>query len=807
LRNRTTNNVIAVWPLPKLQERIFDMREYYHSRQSTDPFSDRPPWFRLVGRAFISLKSLYHETPMEHELKVVDENANVVGKLRVSIMPGQVVKNLSAEDLPPGMYEEREVDFSGYAPDDDDDGDDDDRDDEEEEMANARGATGDQRAMGKSDNLIDLGDDTGNDTGNESGIEADGDSLAGDAEVGANVDVAKTPEKPAASMTSAKLKARSRLDSRHGQRYRFVVTVLDASDLPLEFVDVFCQFRFLNNTDAAFSTESLQNENGRLQFYHAQQICVDITDRFLEYVDKEAMIFELFGHFESHPLHISSASEAEKAANLKDQISSMMSTPQDEPDASGPAPCEKHNLLVWYEICELANSGDFEPVEVTHDSKHVSYFNLQQGVQRRVRITISHESGEELEWGHVLDLSIGNIRSDVNDMEAQAIPALSLSILPTRTKINTGTGDDRTFLQIEANWDSAKHDMRLLNRVTPPTEVVFIGLSAVLDVKGCARPVVFKQDLALQILGREKRSSSGFFKTLMGPKIADTSKVSHVYDMSLKPASTGDARLAASPQTGMFGRIGEHSGYRPRGASLLGEHDILVNQHNKIKKVEQTKQFLQLHNALNVCAGDLAIKTPTKAEADVSWENESPERKAIAQKMLDLLSRPEIGSAPVSPVKEKAPGAPVTPEKEPEADPLIPELLRVDLTKNIIHKGYLLFLETRNNGWVKRWAFIRKPFLCITDHEKDYVIRVSIRLKDITIQFNEDHTHMMGVKNLFTMCTKNRGFLVQTLKPKDMETWLNHFDPLLAGTITSRMGLVQGTPQKATPKKSWKQGW
>ena len=68
-------------------------------------------------------------------------------------------------------------------------------------------------------------------------------------------------------------------------------------------------------------------------------------------------------------------------------------------------------------------------------------------------------------------------------------------------------------------------------------------------------------------------------------------------------------------------------------------------------------------------------------------------------------------------------------------------------------------------------------------------------------------THMMGVKNLFTMCTKNRGFLVQTLKPKDMETWLNHFDPLLAGTITSRMGLVQGTPQKATPKKSWKQGW
>jgi hypothetical protein len=48
---------------------------------------------------------------------------------------------------------------------------------------------------------------------------------------------------------------------------------------------------------------------------------------------------------------------------------------------------------------------------------------------------------------------------------------------------------------------------------------------------------------------------------------------------------------------------------------------------------------------------------------------------------------------------------------------------------------------------------------------------------------------MMGIKNLFTLCTKHRGFLVQTLKPKDMEPWLNCFDPLLAGTIMSRMGL------------------
>jgi hypothetical protein len=89
LRNRTSLDVIAVWKLQKLRDRIFDMREFYHSQSSgVDPFSDRPPWFRLIGRSFITLKSLLYETPLEHELQVVNEAAVRVGKLRINIMPG-----------------------------------------------------------------------------------------------------------------------------------------------------------------------------------------------------------------------------------------------------------------------------------------------------------------------------------------------------------------------------------------------------------------------------------------------------------------------------------------------------------------------------------------------------------------------------------------------------------------------------------------------------------------------------------------------------------------------------------------------
>ena len=37
--------------------------------------------------------------------------------------------------------------------------------------------------------------------------------------------------------------------------------------------------------------------------------------------------------------------------------------------------------------------------------------------------------------------------------------------------------------------------------------------------------------------------------------------------------------------------------------------------------------------------------------------------------------------------------------------------------------------------------------------------------------------------NIFAVCTKHRGVLLQALNDKDMNDWLYAFNPLLAGTI------------------------
>lgn len=96
-------------------------------------------------------------------------------------------------------------------------------------------------------------------------------------------------------------------------------------------------FSFLHRHDEAFSTEPLKNagKGAPLGFYHVQnvgaetqytpapcqvvcvltvaslsvclgseQISVEVTESFIEYVKTKPIVFEVFGHYQQHPLHL-----------------------------------------------------------------------------------------------------------------------------------------------------------------------------------------------------------------------------------------------------------------------------------------------------------------------------------------------------------------------------------------------------------------------------------------------------------------------------------------------------------------------
>lgn len=67
------------------------------------------------------------------------------------------------------------------------------------------------------------------------------------------------------------------LQKKLGQKFRFVVTVLNVQGVSLAYKDLFVQFGFqYKQSAAAFSTEGLPNNGESLDFYHAQQVSVEV---------------------------------------------------------------------------------------------------------------------------------------------------------------------------------------------------------------------------------------------------------------------------------------------------------------------------------------------------------------------------------------------------------------------------------------------------------------------------------------------------------------------------------------------------
>ncbi|KAI5613395.1 kinesin-like protein KIF1A isoform X5, partial [Silurus asotus] len=105
---------------------------------------------------------------------------------------------------------------------------------------------------------------------------------------------------------------------------------------------------FIHRHDEAFSTEPLKN-TGRgppLGFYHVQNITVDVTKSFVEYIKTQPIVFEVFGHYQKQPF----------PPLCKDLISPLRpsrlpATKLSAMARSSAGPCHsKYDLMVFFEI-------------------------------------------------------------------------------------------------------------------------------------------------------------------------------------------------------------------------------------------------------------------------------------------------------------------------------------------------------------------------------------------------------------------------------------------------------------------------
>ncbi|XP_025711463.1 kinesin-like protein KIF1B isoform X9 [Callorhinus ursinus] len=890
------NGATHYWSLEKLRQRLDLMREMYDRAgevasgaqdeseatvTGSDPFYDRFHWFKLVGRAFVYLSNLLYPVPLIHRVAIVSEKGEVRGFLRVAVQA--IAADEEAPDYGSGIRQSGTAKISF-----------------DNEYFNQNDFS--SVAMTRSGlSLEELRI-----------VEGQGQS----SEV-------ITPPEEISRMNDLELKSGTLLDGKMvmegfseeignhlklGSAFTFRVTVLQASGILPEYADIFCQFNFLHRHDEAFSTEPLKN-NGRgspLGFYHVQNIAVEVTESFVDYIKTKPIVFEVFGHYQQHPLHLQG-----QELNSPPQPSRRFFPPP--MPLSKPVPAtklntmsktslgqsmSKYDLLVWFEISELEPTGEYIPAVVDHTAglPCQGTFLLHQGIQRRITVTIIHEKGSELHWKDVRELVVGRIRNKAEVDEAAVDAILSLNIISAKY-LKSSHNSSRTFYRFEAVWDSSLHNSLLLNRVTPYGEKIYMTLSAYLELDHCIQPAVITKDVCMVFYSRDaKISPPRSLRSLFGSgysKSPDSNRVTGIYELSLcKMADTGSPGMQRRRRkildTSVAYVRGEENlaGWRPRGDSLILEHQWELEKLELLHEVEKTRHFLLLRERLgdsipkslsdslspSLSSGTLSTSTsissqistttfesaitPSESSGYDSTDIESlvDREKELATKCLQLLTHTfnrefsqvhgsisdcklsDISPIGRDPSVSSFSSATLTPsstcpslvearsnsldQKTPEANSrasspcpefeqfqivptvetpylaragkneflnLVPDIEEIRPGSVVSKKGYLHFKEPLYSNWAKHFVVVRRPYVFIYNSDKDPVERGIINLSTAQVEYSEDQQAMVKTPNIFAVCTKHRGVLLQALNDKDMNDWLYAFNPLLAGTIRSKL--------------------
>ncbi|XP_054905504.1 kinesin-like protein KIF1B isoform X24 [Poeciliopsis prolifica] len=905
------NGATHYWSLEKLKQRLEQMREMYDragemasahqdsdgegALTGNDPFYDRFHWFKLVGRAFVYLSNLLYPVPLVHRVAIVTEKGEVRGFLRVGVQA--IAADEEAPDYGSGVRQSGTAKISF---------------DDEYFKKNDFPST----VMTRSGlSLEELRIVEGQGQSSEVITPSEELNRINDMDL-------KLGNIPDAKLSHSEGLA-GQLEV--GSIFTFRVTVLQASGVPPEYADIFCQFNFLHRHDEAFSTEPLKNtgKGAPLGFYHVQNVSVEVTESFIEYIKSKPIVFEVFGHYQQHPLHIhgqdliSPPTPSRKYYPIPMPLSKPVpATKLNTITKSNLGQCvSKYDLLVWFEISELEPTGEYIPAIVDHSAGlpcHGTYL-LHQGIQRRITVTLIHEKGSELHWKDVRELVVGRIRNkaEVDDSAADAV--LSLNIISAKNiksshntnRLSIDKDIDRTFYRFEAVWDSSLHNSLLLNRVTPYGEKIYMTLSAYLELDHCIQPAIITKDICMVFYSRDaKISPPRSLRNLFGSgysKTPDCNRVTGIYELSLcKMSDTGSPGMQRRRRKVLDTSVayvrGEENlaGWRPRGDSLILEHQWELEKLEQLHEVEKTRHLLLLREKLvevppvgtttitkslseslspSMSSGTLSTSTsissqissatcesaitPSESSGYDSADIESlvDREKELASKCLRLLTHtfnseysqvvnsisdcklsdispigrdpsvtslssatltpsstcPSLADSRCSSLDQKTPennsrasspscsdyeNFPMVPTLEMsylaragknEFLNLVPDIEEMRPGSVVSKKGFLSFMEPRSNTWVKHFVVVRRPYVFIYNSDKDPVERGVLNLSTAQVEYSEDQQAMLKTPNTFAVCTKHRGILLQANNEKDMNDWLYAFNPLLAGTIRSKL--------------------
>ncbi|KAK2802400.1 hypothetical protein FQN50_007398 [Emmonsiellopsis sp. PD_5] len=477
---------------------------------------------------------------------------------------------------------------------------------------------------------------------------------------------------------------------------------------------------------------------------------------------------------------------------------------------------ERHDVFTRVQILELAENGEYLPVEVVQSSSlDAGTYQLHQGLQRRIVVNLTHSSTESLPWEDINALRVGTVRlldpwgkiPDV-DLKSADVP-LKLIQEPMVTDNADGTSN----VTLIGQWDSSLHGSLLLDRTTADKYRVQISLRWNLISPRLQEPIVFELDQTLQILGRAYIRPQSMFKQFWNSIRVVHSTVG-MFSVAVRPISAKRAADLWRMNTQNDYVKGEEllTAWAPRKVSLIRDFIGARKRRQRLAEIDAARGALSTRSLTPL---------PTNGRSTPSQGPDSNDRRdMLLRKYLDLWSTkkdpteiilvkdhtepPQRGAAfarkPSSTTLSVTSAAPTDtteassptfsePAQQPSKPRFLATIQHIPKNPSVLKSGYLYTPDDSNNHWIRRFVELRLPYLHIhsvpdgdeinainlrnsrVDHEPDFA-----RLLDSGGSRDGGGLSMRGQPNLFAVYGTQNTFLFAARTESQKVEWILKID-------------------------------
>ncbi|KAG0001139.1 kinesin-like protein Klp8 [Modicella reniformis] len=599
-----------------------------------------------------------------------------------------------------------------------------------------------------------------------------------------------------------------------GDQLSFEISFLTIEGLSeQQYTQVHAQFRLSNfgvipssSGDKVYATDPVNGFGDKPIFFgFTQTLSVIVTQTVLSALTNENLYFEVFGQAKAETLaaweqwdkdqescsQLQQQKESQKSGlltsglnvgsgNNRASLDSLGSLDADDEQAKD----EHHDVLASIEVCELGLDGKYKPVQVHSNSvTDPGAFQLHQGLQRRIILSLSHASGRQFSWSNISSIQVGGVRlvdnkGCVTESSSETVP-LNIVLDPYSTN---GTSE----LVVQASWDSTLHNLKCLNKVTASNTKLMMTLSWTVEAERCPERIRFQMDASVQIQERESKGPFKLTAFLTGTRML--TKMNRLFLLTLKPIVVKTVSELLRMKNYVRGEE-VLKDWKPRSVSLVDGFETRTALISRQEEIEKTRQLLHLNAAsVSECNNGLSTKTEAEEKAktngamttyNANGNNLDARSQELLEKIVKVWTRKPI-SAEEMVQKHEASWA--ERRDREAAKPPRPPLRFQSVTKiilksdNVAQKGYLHYPESGDGLWVKGFFVIRRPYMYIHATNDEMEVLGAVNLTKVRVSYERAREVMLERQFVFELSASNNLYLLQASSHVEMCAWLRQLD-------------------------------